>query len=108
VDLNVGGLSGNRFLVVVIQGAKTWGLSSELKQLAAAAQFKQRKSPNIHSWQRLPKNWFITGVSTGFGAALADLLLEKGDKVVATFASRSRLTSLRSELVSTAAASWLK
>ena len=31
------------------------------------------------------KNWFITGVSTGFGAALADLLLEKGDKVAATF-----------------------
>ncbi|WP_303311570.1 oxidoreductase [Hymenobacter sp. BT730] len=32
-----------------------------------------------------PKNWFITGVSTGFGAALADLLLQKGDKVAATF-----------------------
>ncbi|RYU84275.1 oxidoreductase [Hymenobacter persicinus] len=31
------------------------------------------------------KNWFITGVSTGFGAALADLLLQKGDKVAATF-----------------------
>jgi len=32
-----------------------------------------------------PKNWFITGVSTGFGASLADLLLQKGDKVAATF-----------------------
>ncbi|MBC8082517.1 MAG: SDR family NAD(P)-dependent oxidoreductase [Hymenobacter sp.] len=31
------------------------------------------------------KNWFITGVSTGFGAALAELLLAKGDKVAATF-----------------------
>ncbi|SHI66990.1 NADP-dependent 3-hydroxy acid dehydrogenase YdfG [Hymenobacter daecheongensis DSM 21074] len=31
------------------------------------------------------KNWFITGVSTGFGAALAKLLLAKGDKVAATF-----------------------
>ncbi|SDY54117.1 oxidoreductase [Hymenobacter psychrophilus] len=31
------------------------------------------------------KNWFITGVSSGFGASLADLLLEKGDKVAATF-----------------------
>ncbi|MCC2545447.1 SDR family NAD(P)-dependent oxidoreductase [Hymenobacter sp. BT175] len=31
------------------------------------------------------KNWFITGVSTGFGAALADLLLEKGDFMAATF-----------------------
>ncbi|TGE29544.1 oxidoreductase [Hymenobacter metallicola] len=32
-----------------------------------------------------PKHWFITGVSTGFGAALAELLLQKGDKVAATF-----------------------
>jgi NAD(P)-dependent dehydrogenase (short-subunit alcohol dehydrogenase family) len=32
-----------------------------------------------------PKNWFITGVSTGFGASLAELLLAKGDKVAATF-----------------------
>ncbi|WP_400191905.1 oxidoreductase [Hymenobacter sp. B81] len=32
-----------------------------------------------------PKRWFITGVSTGFGAALAALLLEKGDFVAATF-----------------------
>ena len=31
------------------------------------------------------KNWFITGASTGFGEALATLLLEKGDRVVATF-----------------------
>ena len=31
------------------------------------------------------KIWFITGVSSGFGAALADLVLEKGDKVAATF-----------------------
>lgn len=31
------------------------------------------------------KNWFITGVSTGFGASLAELLLNKGDKVAATF-----------------------
>ena len=33
----------------------------------------------------MSKNWFITGASTGFGAALADLLLAKGDKVAATF-----------------------
>ncbi|GAA4011728.1 oxidoreductase [Hymenobacter fastidiosus] len=36
------------------------------------------------------KNWFITGVSTGFGAALADLLLEKGDKVAATFRQQAQ------------------
>ncbi len=31
------------------------------------------------------KNWFITGVSTGFGKELADYCLGKGDKVAATF-----------------------
>ena len=31
------------------------------------------------------KNWFITGASSGFGAALTKLLLEKGDHVAATF-----------------------
>jgi len=32
-----------------------------------------------------PKNWFITGASTGLGEALATLLLAKGEKVAATF-----------------------
>ena len=32
-----------------------------------------------------PKIWFITGVSSGFGAALADLAIQKGDQVAATF-----------------------
>jgi NAD(P)-dependent dehydrogenase (short-subunit alcohol dehydrogenase family) len=32
-----------------------------------------------------PKVWFITGASTGFGEALANFVLEKGDQVVATF-----------------------
>ena len=31
------------------------------------------------------KNWFITGVSTGFGKELAEYCLGKGDKVAATF-----------------------
>jgi len=31
------------------------------------------------------KNWFITGASTGLGEALATLLLDKGEKVAATF-----------------------
>ena len=33
----------------------------------------------------MPKNWFITGVSTGFGKHLAELALRNGDKVAATF-----------------------
>ena len=32
-----------------------------------------------------PKTWFITGASSGFGEALAIYLLEKGDRVAATF-----------------------
>ena len=32
-----------------------------------------------------PKNWFITGASSGFGAALTEVLLTKGDRVAATF-----------------------
>jgi NAD(P)-dependent dehydrogenase (short-subunit alcohol dehydrogenase family) len=31
------------------------------------------------------KNWFVTGASTGLGEALATLLLDKGEKVAATF-----------------------
>ncbi len=32
-----------------------------------------------------PKTWFITGASTGLGEALASVLLDKGERVVATF-----------------------
>ena len=38
----------------------------------------------------MSKTWFITGVSTGFGAALADLVLAKGDKVAATFRQQAQ------------------
>lgn len=36
------------------------------------------------------KVWFITGVSTGFGKALAEVAMEKGDVVVATFRQPSQ------------------
>ncbi|MEO6716571.1 MAG: SDR family NAD(P)-dependent oxidoreductase, partial [Novosphingobium sp.] len=32
----------------------------------------------------VPKTWLITGCSTGFGRALAEVLLERGDNIVAT------------------------
>ncbi len=38
----------------------------------------------------MSKTWFITGASTGFGAALADLALAKGDKVAATFRQQAQ------------------
>ncbi|KIJ66662.1 hypothetical protein HYDPIDRAFT_26098 [Hydnomerulius pinastri MD-312] len=42
------------------------------------------------------KVWFITGSSTGFGRAMAELLLKKGDKVVATLRKPEALASLSS------------
>src|ERR1700738_4747825 len=32
----------------------------------------------------IPRTWLITGVSTGFGRALAEAALEKGDRVAGT------------------------
>jgi NAD(P)-dependent dehydrogenase (short-subunit alcohol dehydrogenase family) len=38
----------------------------------------------------MTKNWFITGVSTGFGKHLAELALRNGDKVAATFRQQAQ------------------
>ncbi|NML67364.1 SDR family NAD(P)-dependent oxidoreductase [Hymenobacter sp. RP-2-7] len=38
----------------------------------------------------MTKNWFITGVSTGFGKHLAELALRNGDKVAATFREQNQ------------------
>lgn len=38
------------------------------------------------------KTWFITGASSGFGEALATYLLEKGDRVAATFRKPEQAT----------------
>jgi NAD(P)-dependent dehydrogenase (short-subunit alcohol dehydrogenase family) len=38
----------------------------------------------------MTKNWFITGVSTGFGKHLAELALAQGDKVAATFRQQAQ------------------
>ncbi|KAI0681637.1 NAD(P)-binding protein [Cerioporus squamosus] len=44
-----------------------------------------------------PKIWFITGTSTGFGRVLAEIVLEKGDIVVATARRPSVLADLASK-----------
>jgi NADP-dependent 3-hydroxy acid dehydrogenase YdfG len=44
-----------------------------------------------------PKIWFITGCSSGFGAALTREALARGDKVIATARNASRLSDLKSE-----------
>ena len=41
-----------------------------------------------------PKTWFITGASSGFGMAFAEFALERGDHVVATARSVSKLAAL--------------
>lgn len=43
------------------------------------------------------KTWMITGCSTGFGRALADLLLARGERVVATARNAKTLESLVSD-----------
>ena len=44
-----------------------------------------------------PKTWFITGASSGFGMAFAEFALERGDHVVATARSVSKLEALCTE-----------
>lgn len=41
----------------------------------------------------MAKVWFITGVSSGFGAALAQAVMEKGDTVAATFRNAKQATA---------------
>jgi NAD(P)-dependent dehydrogenase (short-subunit alcohol dehydrogenase family) len=38
--------------------------------------------------------WFITGVSSGFGRHLAEQLLQRGDKVIGTVRSASKVSDL--------------
>ena len=41
--------------------------------------------------------WFITGTSSGLGAAFAEAALTKGDKVIAASRDSNRLTYLKSK-----------
>jgi len=43
-----------------------------------------------------PKTWFITGTSSGFGRALTEELLSRGDRVAATVRNPATLDELRS------------
>lgn len=44
----------------------------------------------------MAKVWFITGVSSGFGEALAKAIMERGDKVIATFRKQNKPALFRS------------
>ncbi|MEO1186071.1 MAG: SDR family NAD(P)-dependent oxidoreductase, partial [Cyanobacteria bacterium J06636_27] len=50
------------------------------------------------------KVWLITGSSTGFGRTLAETVLEKGDKVIATARKPEQLEDLVSKYPDTAIA----
>ena len=43
------------------------------------------------------KVWFITGCSSGFGAAIARSALKQGDKVIATARNPSKLADLKAD-----------
>jgi len=45
----------------------------------------------------MAKTWFITGTSTGLGRTLAERLLERGDRVVATLRQPAALDELRAQ-----------
>ena len=45
----------------------------------------------------MPKTWFITGTSSGFGRILTETLLARGDRVAATLRQPDRLDALRAE-----------
>lgn len=45
----------------------------------------------------MPKTWFITGTSSGFGLLLLELLLARGDRVAATVRDPDSLTKLKDE-----------
>jgi NAD(P)-dependent dehydrogenase (short-subunit alcohol dehydrogenase family) len=51
--------------------------------------------------------WFITGASTGFGRELAEQVLERGDKVVATARKPQQITDLQANYPETALAAAL-
>jgi NAD(P)-dependent dehydrogenase (short-subunit alcohol dehydrogenase family) len=42
-----------------------------------------------------PQVWLITGASSGFGAALVQSLLARGEKVIATTRTRSKIEQLK-------------
>ncbi|KAH7920232.1 NAD(P)-binding protein [Leucogyrophana mollusca] len=54
----------------------------------------------FHMASSSPKVWFITGASSGFGRAMTQLLLEKGDKVVATLRRPEVISDLRAKFSS--------
>jgi NADP-dependent 3-hydroxy acid dehydrogenase YdfG len=42
----------------------------------------------------MPKTWFITGTSSGFGRALTEELLSRGDRVAATVRNTAAMNDL--------------
>lgn len=43
------------------------------------------------------KNWFITGISSGLGKALAESVFERGDFVIGTYRNRSQVEAFNTK-----------
>jgi NADP-dependent 3-hydroxy acid dehydrogenase YdfG len=52
--------------------------------------------------QKIPRVWFITGCSTGFGRVLAAQALAQGDKVIATARKVDQIKNLEQKYPQTA------
>ena len=60
----------------------------------------QRRADSERSRRKdaaLPKTWFITGTSSGFGRAMTERLLARGDRVAATLRQANALDDLRDQ-----------
>ena len=73
------GLENNKFSLVLKVGRASLSILKKMKN--SFNHTKREKEGKIMSKNKV---WFITGMSSGFGRALAEEVLAKGDRVVAT------------------------
>src|SRR5580704_18184785 len=58
---------------------------------------EQNRNSSVMKTNTLPKTWFITGTSSGFGRTLTEKLLARGDRVAATLRKVNVLDDLKAQ-----------